>query len=81
MEQAELLRPHHVFDAAVLALRVLPDGDQVHVRVRRLVALDGDAGTHVGVKVKGLPEQQVHGRVAGSDGRLQRSWWRRRHKR
>lgn len=46
-----------MFDAAVLALRVLTDGDQVDVGVRGLVALDGDAGPHVGVKVKGLPQQ------------------------
>lgn len=65
-----------MFDAAVLALRVLPDGDQVDVCVRRLVALDGDARSHVGVEVKGLPEQQVHGGVAGGDGGLQGSWRR-----
>lgn len=64
---------HHVFDAAVLALRVLPDGDQVDIGVRSLVALDGDAGPHVCVKVKGLPEQQVHGGVTCSDGCLQGS--------
>lgn len=62
-----------MFDAAVLALRVLPDGDQVDVGVRRLVALDGDAGPHVGVEVEGLPEQQVHGGVSGGDGGLQGS--------
>ena len=66
-----------MFDAAVLALRVLTDGDQVDVSIRSLVALDGDAGSHVGVKVEGLPEQQVHGGVTCSDGRLQGSWRRR----
>lgn len=63
-----------MFDATVLALRVLSDGDQVHVGVRGLVALDGDAGSHVGVEVKGLPEQQVHGGVACSDRCLQGSY-------
>lgn len=61
---------HHVLDAAVLALCVLPDGDQVDVSVGRLVALDGDAGPHVGVQVKGLPEKQVHGGVSRGDRRL-----------
>lgn len=70
---------HHVFDAAVLALRVLPDGDQVDIGVRSLVALDGDAGPHVCVQVKGLPEQQVHGGVTCSDGCLQGSWWRKKN--
>lgn len=69
---------HHVFDATVLALRVLPDGDQVDIGVRSLVALDGDAGPHVCVQVKGLPEQQVHGGVTCSDGCLQGSWWRKK---
>jgi len=61
---------HHMLDAAVLALRVLPDGDQVDVCVWRLVALDGYAGSHIGVQIEGLPEQQVHGGVARGDGRL-----------
>lgn len=61
---------HHVLDAAVLALGVLPDGDQVDVSVGCLVALDGDTGPHVGVQVKGLPEKQIHGGVSRGDGRL-----------
>lgn len=74
---------HHMLNATILALRVFPDGDQVHVGVRCLVAFDGDARPHIGVKVKGLPEQQVHGGMASSNGCLQGScrrkpwhqWW------
>lgn len=72
-QQVENPSTHHVFDAAVLALRVLPDGDQVDVGVRRLVALDGNARSHISVKVKGLPQQQVHGGVTSGDGGLQGS--------
>lgn len=64
---------HHVLDAAVLALRVLSDGDQVNVGVRGLVPLHGDTRSYVGVEVEGLPQQQVHGGVTCSDGRLQGS--------
>lgn len=66
----ESISTHDVFDAAVFSLRVLSDGDQVDVGVRRLVALDGNARPHVSVKVEGLSQQQVHGGVACSDGCL-----------
>lgn len=49
-----------MLNAAVLALGVLADGDDVHVCVGRFVALDGHAWTHVGVKVKGFTQQQIH---------------------
>lgn len=49
-----------MLDAAVLALGVLADGDDVHVCVGGFVALDGHAGTHVGIKVKGSTQQQIH---------------------
>ena len=62
---------YHVFNATVLSLRVLANGDQVDVGVGGLVTLDGHAGTHVGVEVKGLPQQEVHGGVASCDGGLQ----------
>lgn len=62
-----------MLDAAVLALRVLSDSDQVHIGVWRLVALDGNTGPNIGIQVEGLPEQQVHGWVSRCDRRLQRS--------
>lgn len=62
-----------MFDAAVLALCVFTDGDQVNIGVRRLVALDGDTGSHIGIEVKGLSEEQVHGGVTCRNGCLQRS--------
>lgn len=63
-----------MLDAAVLALGVLADGDDVHVRVGRLVALDGHAWTHVGVKVKGSAQQQIHRWVPCSNWGLQRPY-------
>jgi hypothetical protein len=65
--------PAHDFmlDAAVLALRVLPDEDRVDVVKGGLVALDGDAGTDVGVQVKGAAEGEVQGDVPLADGRGQ----------
>ena len=60
-------------DARVLALRVLPDGDQVDVVVERLVALDRLAGPHVGVETELLSELQVQGSETLSDGRHERT--------
>lgn len=65
---------HHVLDAAVLALSVLADGDDVHIRVGSLVALDGHARAHIGVQVKGFTQQQIHGRVPCSNRGLQGPW-------
>lgn len=64
---------YHMFYPAVFPLCVLPDGDEVHVRIRRLVALNGDAGADVGVQVKGLPQQQIHWGMTGGYRCLQRT--------
>ena len=69
-----------MLDAAVLSLCVLPDGDQVDVGVGCLVAFDGHTGAYVGIEVKGLPQQQVHGGVASSNRSLKRSYETRSNK-
>lgn len=65
---------YHVLNATVFAFRVLSYGDDVHIRVRGLVALDGHARTDIGIQVKRFTEQQVHGWVASSYGSFQRAW-------
>lgn len=57
---------YHMFNPTVFSLSVLPDGDQVHVGVGGLVALNGHTGAHIGIEVKGLPQQQVHRGMASS---------------
>lgn len=75
----EQLRKHldmstyQMLNATVFSFSVLTNGDQIHISVGGLVALDGHTGTYVGIKVKGLSQQQVHGGVASSYRRLQRS--------
>ena len=61
-------RNDNMFDPAVLALGVLADEHGVDIRVRRLVALDGAAGTHVGEEREGAAQGQVEGDVAFADG-------------
>lgn len=58
-----------VLNTRVFALGVLTDGDDVHVIVQRLVALEAAAGTYVGVKVELLAQSQVQGAVTLADGR------------
>lgn len=62
-----------MLNPTVFSLSVLPDGYQVHVTVGGLVALNGHTGTHIGIQIKGFPQQQVHRRVASSYWRLQRT--------
>ncbi len=62
-----------MFDPAVFSLSVLPDGDQVHISVGGLVALNGHTGAHISIEVKSFPQQQVHGWMACSYWRLQRT--------
>lgn len=56
-----------VLDTRVLALGVFPDEDSVDIVVRRLVPLDGHAGTDVGKEVEGASERQVERDVALAD--------------
>lgn len=58
-----------VLNTRVLALGVLTNGDDVHVIVQRLVALEAAAGTYVGVKVEFLAQRQVQRAVTLADGR------------
>ena len=62
-----------MFNPTVFSLSVLPDGDQVHISVRGLIALDGHTRTHIGIEVEGFPQQQVHRWVASSYWCLQRT--------
>ena len=62
-----------MFNPTVFSLSVLPDGDQVHISVRGLIALNGHTRTHIGIEVEGFPQQQVHRWVASSYWRLQRT--------
>lgn len=59
-----------MFYATVFSLGVLPDSDQVHISIRGLVTFNGYAGAHIGIEVKGFPQQQVHRWVTGSYGCL-----------
>lgn len=63
-----------MFNSTVLSLSVFSYGNQVNIRVRSLIALNGYTGTHIGIQIKSLSQQQVHGRMAGSNRGLQRSW-------
>lgn len=62
-----------MFNPTVFSLSVLPDGDQVHISVGGLVALNGHTGAHIGIEVKGFPQQQVHRWMASGYRRLQRT--------
>lgn len=62
-----------MLNPTVFSLSVLPNGDQVHISVRGFVALNGHARSHVSVQVKRFPQQQVHGWMAGSYRRFQRT--------
>lgn len=64
---------YHMFNPTVFPLSVLSDGDQVHISVGGLVALDGHTGADIGIKVKGFPEQQVHRGMACCYWCLQRT--------
>lgn len=46
---------YHMFNPTVLSFCVFSDGDQIHIGVRRLIALDGHTRTHIGIQVEGLP--------------------------
>lgn len=58
---------YHMFNPTVLSLCVFPDCDQINISVGRLIAFNGHARTHIGIQVKGFSQQQVHGRVPGSN--------------
>lgn len=62
---------YHMFYATVFSLSVLPDSDQVHIIVWGLVAFNRYTGAHIGIEVKGFPQQQVHRWMTGSYGCLQ----------
>lgn len=62
-----------MFNPTVFPLCVLPNGDKVDVCVGRLVALDGNTRAHVGIEVKGFPQEKIHRGVTCSNWCLQRT--------
>lgn len=70
-KQRAVKKSHHMFNPTVFSLCVFSDGDQVNIRVRGLVALNGYTGAHIGIEVKCFPQQQVHRWMTGSYWRLQ----------
>lgn len=62
---------YHMFYATVFSLCVLPDSDQVNISVWGLVAFNRYTGAHIGIEVKGFPQQKVHRWMTGSYGCLQ----------
>lgn len=69
LEVLDDARDDLVLDARVLALRVLADRHNVHVRVLGREALDALARAHVGKEVQRLAERQVQRPVSLADGR------------
>ena len=64
---------HHMFDPAVFPLGVLSYGNQVHIRIWGLVALNRHTGAYVCVQIKCFSQEKVHRRMASCNWRLQRT--------
>lgn len=60
-------RHDFVLNTRIFSFGVLSDGDNVDILVRSLVAFNGTARSHVGIKVEFLTQSQIQGAMTLSD--------------